>query len=280
MWAGKTTMQFSSEFLVGSGIAIFLGLAAIAITLRPMNPSTKKKLEIICWIGAVCGALIALTNLPQRAPSHMGVLISPSATNTSAIHPNVEIGDSKVFLRFPYTFFRSNPPPLTFAQNEHLTFALVEGEVTITTKVLDRNGKVLVDINHNRWITPDIPQIFDWNYTTDALEVIAPSGRVVWQIRILPNHFQIQGEWWDEIGRGLRWVKESNGGASFVLLSRANDPDEPRIEPIFQYPSTEHPGQLIRVAGDPCPSYAYVMFVAVVIYGFTVLSCPLALLIF
>ena len=169
-----------------------------------------------------------------------------------------------------------NLPVWEVAQNQNIKFEVYDGKVTITTKVLDKDGKILVQIEHNHWTTPEVPQILDWNYADDALEVIGPSGRVVLQIKVLGDRFQIAGEWWDENGRGQRWVKVPYG-AEMLILVRTNDPDEQHIVPLFQYPSTRHLGKLVRTQNNDPPSYVQVMLIFIAVYALGVFSCPIAL---
>jgi len=91
-------------------------------------------------------------------------------------------------------------------------------------------------------------------------------------VKLLANRVQVQGEWWDEVGNGVRVVTNpdlKNPGALFVNLRLSQDPDKPRIEPIFRYPNTEHLGELLA---NPPTDINGVMYVAALLYGFLIFS--------
>jgi hypothetical protein len=167
-------------------------------------------------------------------------------------------------------------PAIKLRQNETV-FTNRDG--TISTKVLDEDGKVLATVDHNRWSVPEVPQIMDWNYTDNAIEVIEPSGRIVLQIQALSDHFTVQGEWWDLMGNGIRIVGLPSDDSKAVFLARVNNPDEPHIAPIFKYPSSDYLGILLYDPNTAQTSAMHVMRIAVIIYGIGVFSSPVALLI-
>jgi hypothetical protein len=45
------------------------------------------------------------------------------------------------------------------------------------------------------------------NYRCDYLEVKNSSDRVVLQVQVLPDRIRIQGEWYDDYGKGVRVLK-------------------------------------------------------------------------
>ena len=80
-------------------------------------------------------------------------------------------------------------------------------------------------------------------------------GDVVLQVRLLEDRVQLAGEWWwrksdgNIVGQriGRFWYRCPDGKdhcAFFQDLSPSSDPDQPRIEPIFEYPSELHFGKL------------------------------------
>ena len=66
----------------------------------------------------------------------------------------------------------------------------------------------------------------------------------VLQIKILSDRIQILGEWWDRDGRGIRIAGTGNEIAMRILSREINSPD-PKIEPMFKYPSDRHLGELV-----------------------------------
>jgi len=78
---------------------------------------------------------------------------------------------------------------------------------------------------------------WDKNYADDLLEVKDGRGRVVLQIRLLPDVVQLQVEWADR---------------NFTVMEDRKYTEEDGITPVFKYPSDEHWGEL-----DPDSGYSY-----------------------
>jgi hypothetical protein len=144
---------------------------------------------------------------------------------------------------------------IRFLQDEHLKIEVQDGVPLITTIIRDRDAKVLVKIEKNHWEVSGPPLTMDKNYTKDTLEVKDARDRVVFRARLLPDHVQVEGEWRDDTGYGVRMaapepgmpVRQGGMGISF-LRPRSVDPQGigdavGRIFPIFLYPSSEHWGE-------------------------------------
>jgi hypothetical protein len=87
--------------------------------------------------------------------------------------------------------------------------------------------------------------MWDRNYSKDALEVKDETGRIVLQIKLLPDRVQLQGEWWKDELTGLGLVKAKKGGGLMVLFGpKFKRENAPAIEPLFLYPSETHLGEL------------------------------------
>ena len=244
-----------------------------------MNAQTKKVCEAVCWLGVFVGVSLIIYNWLRPSPQQSGTLVPSVPLERSIYMPgDIEIGNSKM----AFLDFRTKKVPglplLTPAQNQGITFEFIAkaGRVWLTTKVLDREGKWLVKIKNNHWQVPSKPQITDWNYDSDSLEVIGSTGRVVLQVRLLTDRLQLQGEFWNESGVGYRLVATGDSG-HLVKLTQYDDPFIPSILPIFKYPNTQFLGKL----GDPSRVlvfvYPTVIFVAVLIYATLILLCPLAI---
>jgi hypothetical protein len=112
-----------------------------------------------------------------------------------------------------------------------------------TTNVRDRNGNLIADVSRNRWrVYP--PYFADKNYTQTALEVKDSAGHVVLQVQILPDRIDLQGEWWDTQGNGIRFLKPRvvtpAAGSMVIHLGPRDQHNESLIQPMFQYPSKDH----------------------------------------
>ena len=119
----------------------------------------------------------------------------------------------------------------------------------LTTTVRDRNGNLVVEVTRNHWRVYPLYSV-DKNYTQYALEVEDSAGHVVLQVRIFPDTVELQGEWWDTQGNGIRFLKPPgitpDAGAIVIPLGPRNQHTESLIQPIFQYPSKEHWRELLQ----------------------------------
>jgi hypothetical protein len=126
-----------------------------------------------------------------------------------------------------------------------------QGELVVNTVIRDRDGHMLVEIVDNEWRVAS--SSWEKNYTKDALEVKDGDGRIVFQLRLLPDRAEIQAEWWNRDGRGKRIVQDKltpdaldsdKKGLALLDLTPSYHPDEPAIKPIFRYPSKKYFGML------------------------------------
>jgi hypothetical protein len=92
--------------------------------------------------------------------------------------------------------------------DSELKIETVRGQVKVSTQIRDTNGNPVAGLRRNEWQVS--PHSWDRNYTKDAAEVIDSTGKVVLQVRALPDRIQLQGEWWSTNGRGIRIVKARN----------------------------------------------------------------------
>jgi hypothetical protein len=123
-------------------------------------------------------------------------------------------------------------PITTHLEGSHLTIESEAGKVFVSVRMRDSSGRVAT-LFRNDWSAPSSSS-WDRNLTDDALEVRNPDRRVMLRIRVMADRIQIEGEWWDQDGNGLRLgVDRQNGSAFITRLSRQQNPDEPMITPIF-----------------------------------------------
>jgi hypothetical protein len=250
---------------VGTSLLLLLIALVVAVHGIYVNDAAKGRdwKTALKIIGITLGSIVIGWWIHIPVPHSSGTLAARGPA--IAFSRTLEIGNSGSFLtrvpntRDPHILYLTN-------MNQSLLIEPINGRLVCSTKVLDKSGNLLVDIDSNHWRTPERPQISDWNYTEDALAVVGPTGRVVLQMKLLADRLQIQGEWWNEVGVGVRLVKNPHpeGGSLVQSLTLAHDPDEPRIEPMFQYPNTEHLSEL-RV--DPPPDVSRVMIAATLFYG-------------
>jgi hypothetical protein len=158
-----------------------------------------------------------------------------------------EIGDSDS--KFECIGDKSKPA-WQFVYDSGLLIVVENGELKISTPVKDRDGRLIAKIDRNHWYV--YSGALDKNYNTNSLEVIDAGGHVVLQVKLLNDRIQIQGEWRDEFGNGVRMRKTNidageQKGAMFVPWRNPQTElkfDSELIKPMFKYPSRDHWGEL------------------------------------
>jgi hypothetical protein len=181
----------------------------------------------------------------ERAAALEGDLVANRAVSGSAI---LEIGDSNTRFFFAPGISRpQNPPEMQFVYDAGLKLEETKEGLSISTPIRDRNGHLVVSVVRNHW-TVYPPYFSDKNYSRNTLEVLDDRGHVVFQTRLLPDRVEIQGEWYDDYGRGIQVMKSldpKRPGAFFTYMDRSRGVrNENVIPPIFLYPSKDHLGEL------------------------------------
>lgn len=171
--------------------------------------------------------------------------------------PFVQVGTSNSIM---FMVTPSTPIFKPFPDAEFLVEPSAKGPLVSTT-VRDSEAHVILTIKRNHWqVYP--PYCQDKNYNQTSLEVIDSEGHVVFQLVILPHGgngadnspkgwwgVQIQAEWWDNEGHGLRVQAAPNGiNGEVNYLGKTIRKDNELINPIFEYPSKSHWGQLVGQA--------------------------------
>jgi hypothetical protein len=165
--------------------------------------------------------------------------------------PIIEIGGDSGS-KFIYVGAENSVDFGRFARNAGLRIERGATGMEISTPVLDRSGKKIANIDKNHWTVLNQPEIWDKNYSDNALEIKDSRGEVVLQLRYLPDRLQIAAEWRDQFGRGQEWAKCGAPGkpATGCVIpwgdARTELQNEVAIEPIFQYPSSEHLGEFVK----------------------------------
>jgi len=162
-------------------------------------------------------------------------------------YPFFQVGDSEsIFIATPD--FKGDPYFKPFPDAEiRLQFGR-QGPLVSTT-VRDGQGHIVATIDENHWMVYP-PYCTDKNYTADglALEVLDSSLHVVLQLKILPDRVQVQGEWWDNQGHGLRFLKspDSPKNGMVAALGPRDKKNELLIKSMFRYPSKHHWQELVH----------------------------------
>jgi len=267
----------STEFWITTALAIIGVGIAVAVVVYPMSPGVQRSLRIVSVAMIVTGLLILLVPViagPQR--ENIGTLsvhrtwwqralsrptkLEPFASRT------LEIGDSgAIFL------FDGSGPVHQFFDAMSLKLEQSDTQLFVSAKIRDENELLVATIDQGKWqVAESNFQAWDFNYRDDALEVKNGAGRIVLQVRLLPDRVQVQGEDWGW-KYGARLVSRGKGkGSNFVILTRANNPDEPSVTPLFLYPGKTNLGRY--AVDDPPSSPESIMNAAVILYATLVFS--------
>lgn len=169
----------------------------------------------------------------QHAALTSGVLRARSDGKDHSGNPIVvEFGEHGTTIGFPSG---KNAGGFGFPKDNFL-LSRVGNQILLSTTVRDRQDNLIVEIRDNHWrVSKSETNCWDKNYTDDSLEVKDGRGRVVLQVRILPDRIQVQGE----------WPTTDNTVTQIGKYSKENG-----ITPRFKYPSSEYWGEI-----DPDSGY-------------------------
>jgi len=169
----------------------------------------------------------------QLKPEKKTTLLS----GKDSIYPELEIGDSGA------VFVYGGPigsPIFKLAEDNEIKIELLNGQIQISTKILDIKGKIIAEIIDNEWrVNPH--NAWDRNYTKNALEVRDPCGDIVFQAILVGNRVQLQLMLYTYEGKMFGLVSEGPGKGGLIVLNQKY-----KIKPIFKYPSDLHFGEFVN----------------------------------
>lgn len=191
----------------------------------------------------LCGPFLRHRYMKEKAAALDGYILTHDPWGFAS--PVIEFGDSGV--KYPW---RPTDEPLNLLKDADLSLRAGENGINISTTIRDHAGNRVVWIENNHWHVAPPPASADKNFTDDTLEVLDGGGHVVLQVHMLPDRIQVRGEWHDKFGHGIEIAEcadPRNGKASGCVQKFGDGwPEEQKetpIEPIFEYPSSEHLGE-------------------------------------
>lgn len=217
----------------------------------PTPPAGKNNPNFTAGRDVHIGHIGDVTNNPPppKAPQDVGVLVprvEPLLAN-GVIYRDLEVGDSGATIR---SAGLPGSPLLSMATDYNLTLEIVDGRLAVSTQVRDKSGGLVAELIRNEWKVAPPPQIWDRNYSDDALEIIGPDGHVIIQVHVLPDRVRLQGEWQLPNGKTFQLVKNpdpTKAGFLFVFFVPETEAKFRRNIPrMFKYPSQLHFGELAR----------------------------------
>jgi hypothetical protein len=186
---------------------------------------------------------------PIPTPNNVGTLVVPK---NARLNRSIEFGDSGVILSLMNGRGESSIARHLDAVFRGMSLRIEsEGSaLKVSAQIRGESSRDLIaGIEDNEWKVK--PFNWDRNYTEDALEVKDSRGRVVLQIRLLPDRVRIQAESWNDDGTGVRiceardTISKHAVVGAIVFLRRGHDYNNLPIQPIFRYPSDLNFGQLL-----------------------------------
>jgi hypothetical protein len=167
-------------------------------------------------------------------------------SNGIAKQPAFSFGSSRAILTFTSNLEKIDPnyEGMHLLYNAGLRLELEKGAIQLSTLVRDRQGRLVASIVKNHWSVTSA--CLDKNYSNDSLEILDARGLVIFQMRLLSDHVELQGEWRDEFGNGVRLLGNENiGGGNFDAWHDASKEQQfmKIIPPMFKYPSANHWGE-------------------------------------
>lgn len=234
IFSGLGFIALNGRYMTVGYILLIGGLCIAAVGLRGHMP-VPVLISVLGFIGSTL-ILVGYFVTPEETPQNTGTLVREIVLAPNIV-PNrsIEIGNSGAII---------NVGMIKFAEESSLVVEVEGSDIKVSTDIKDENGRIIAKLIKNNWSLGLTPRAFDRNYTRDALEVLDDRGKVVLQIRLLPDRIQLQGEWRGANGFGARLVSVPGKGGAIITYVGKPNPDDPEIGPIFMYPSTQYFGQL------------------------------------
>ena len=222
---------------------VLLALASVVIVIGVWRQPRLTRLGVPA-IAAVILSLCGYLFTPDPVPGYSGILYPKVTTIFSPKKPPdrvFELGENGAMLKI------DNPElaaAINFFNAAKLTLEEINGRLMVSTQIRDQSGDLVAELIRNAWKVSPPPKTWDRNYNSDSLEVKNAKGQIVLQVRVFPDRIRILGEWWGQDGMGVRIIRPPGQRSLILILDQRVHPNEPHIEPIFEYPSEAHFGEL------------------------------------
>jgi hypothetical protein len=174
-------------------------------------------------------------------------LVSENISAKSGKIKGVDSSSANLKLYYGTNLFTTSAPALTDEVLGHFIHPWPQmnsyirrekGKLIVDITVKDKNGAVVAKLKNNEWILSN--EAFDRNFDSARLEVFDKYEDVpILQIMLHEDVIILNGVFF--IQGGGKHVATTEG-----LFINPKEPMRNLIVPWFKYPSTEHPGELIR----------------------------------
>ncbi len=195
---------------------------------------------------AIFQIIIEVQNVSDKGKTKYTGVLKPKTkvlfSVKKGILPKLELGDGgTIFLWIG----REGEPIFKIFRDSGISIIKESGQLKVSVKIRNKNG-IIAELIKNEWkVNPN--NIYDRNYSVNALEVKDSIGEIVLQVKHVGDKIQFQGKFYDDDGKGVALGKDPSGKGGIIEITGANHPQlELKIEPIFMYPSELHLGELIK----------------------------------
>ncbi|MBA4121973.1 MAG: hypothetical protein H0X72_05880 [Acidobacteria bacterium] len=170
-------------------------------------------------------------------------IIFPPQLNSSS-ESLLEFGSSGTILAFAQA-----GEVIKFANDNALKLSTDTKGIKVSIAIKNKSGKLVAELIENEWKIKH-NDLWDRNYSQNALEVKDNAGDIIFQVRLIENRVQLQAKIYDSNGRGIGIHGDKEGG--YLELTGTNRPTlDFKIEPIFKYPSDLHLGEFVSKQSQP-----------------------------
>jgi hypothetical protein len=228
-------------------LTALIGIVSAVIAGTRQTPVWLTILLIILILcSAVPGFLVLRAEERDRMASrYSGVLRDsiPTVLSTrQGVYPKLKLGDSETF--FVWTGPQGKPL-LQLFENSDLTIWIDNGDLKLSTKIRNKSGDLVAEIIGNEWKLKE-EKLWDRNYNANALEVKDQEGDVVLQVLVREDYVQLAAKMYSSSGQGfaIGSTESENGVMGAMEVRPPGQPLELSIEPMFEYPSDLHLGEL------------------------------------
>jgi hypothetical protein len=198
-------------------------------------------LFIVVGLALIFWSEISRENMEEKSRVIEGML-RPQSTLNYPPKLDVELGEKGAHLLIgPTTDVLHLSPRLKILYDSGFKIEQLNNRLYVTTPVRDKQGRLVANIVRNRWSVTS--ECLDKNFDKDSLEILDTRGLVVLYVKVFSDHVQIEGEWRDEFGHGIRLRKGTESYMNFWQNSVQEEEGMEIIKPKFKYPSSLHLGE-------------------------------------
>lgn len=167
-------------------------------------------------------------------------LILEGISNSNVQNITYLVGPTKVVGFQNRTIFGKNGVvSISFCEDDILSTRIEYGKLKISSVLRDKDGHIVARILSNEW-TVNPKFMWDKNFDNEAFEVIDDKNNIILQVLLYGDTVRIRGDFYCS---GNRIFIDDNGW-------HFNPSKKLSIEPIFKYPSIDHPGERISTMND------------------------------